>query len=380
MIAMRSTWAVMLLCFVASCARDSAPLNGVPVWTIDAKPLMEISTDDSLETIGNVSGVARFADGHIAVGDQSNSTIKFYDANGKFIRNVGRAGSGPGEFGMLGALLHCGDTLFAHDYSNGTFTLVSADAQFGRRVSIALPDSVKSTNRTVCNGDGKFLTAGWDIQKQDMETPGPTRGPIPFWVSDASGKFAAALGTHEGPEKWISISGEGSFIGPRPLGKETVMALGTTRAYIGTADSGTVNVYSVDGKALVPLQIATAVSQVTSADIEAFKMRDTIAMTANFREWWISTMKQMKFPNTLPAYSALLVDSDENVWVRSFPAAGAREVNWWVFSEGGAPVATMQLPSAFNVTEIGAGYIAGVDTNPATGKQSVLVMSWRRPK
>lgn len=378
---MRKICTVLLTCFAVACGHDSAQLSGAATWSVDPKPLLEISTDDSVETIGNVNGVARFSDGRIAVGDQANSVIKFYDANGKFVRNVGRAGSGPGEFGMLGEVLHCGESLYAHDFSNQTFTLVSADGNLGRRVSIALPDSVRSTNRSVCNAEGKFLTAGWDAEKQDLEKTGPARGPIPFWISDATGKFAAALGLHEGPEKWLSVSEDGIvMIGPRPLGKETLIALGKTRAYIGTADSGMISAYALDGTALPPLRLAARAAPATDADIEAFKLRDTIAMAPARREWWLNMMKEMKFPSTLPAYSALLVDNNENVWVRSFPAAAAAQVDWTIFSEAGTPVAKIQLPSTLKVTEVGADYVAGVDANPLTGKQRVLVLALMRAK
>lgn len=376
---MRKICAVLVASFLLACPRDSTQEGATSAWSVDARPLLEIDTDDSLETIGNVNGVARMSDGRVAVGDQSNSVIRSYDATGKFIRSVGRAGSGPGEFEMFGEMLHCGDSLYAHDFSNQSFSVVSADGAFGRRVSIALPDPVRSTNRTVCSADGKFLTAGWDIEKQGMEKCGPTRGPIPFWISDGAGQFVASLGVNTSSEKWIAVTtGDMVVVGPRPLGKETFIALGKTKAYIGTADSGFINVYALDGTVLPSLRIVAPTPAVTSSDIEAFKLRDTIGTPAEYREMWLERMKEMKYPDKLPAYSALLVDTEENVWVRSYPSAAASEVTWSVFSEAGSPIAKIQLPRSLSVYEIGSTYIAGVDANPDTGKQRVLVLALRR--
>lgn len=379
--ATRTLCVFLLLSLVCSCARDPVQSNAIATWTVDAKPLLEIATDDSVVTIGNANGVVRWHDGSVAVGDQSNASIMFYDSTGKFIKSVGRLGGGPGEFGMLGEVLHCGDSLYAHDFETRAFTLVSSDGNFGRRVSIVLPDSVRSTNSSVCNADGKFLTAGWDAEKEGTDKTGPSRGPIPFWLSDAAGGFVASLGTHMGPEKWTHVFPNGIVIvNQRPLGRETLIALGRSRAYIGTADSGTINVFALDGEVLPPLRIRHTETPITSADIDAYNNIDTIGLGPEGREQWKDLMKQMKYPATAPAYSALVVDNDENLWVRAFPAANATDVEWSVYRESGAPAASLRLPSNFAVKEVGADYIAGIDTDPVTGHRLVLILSLHRAK
>lgn len=371
---------LMLISIVAaSCTKDAASSADVPEWKVDSVPLVEIATDDTLETIGNVTGVARLRDGRVAVADQSNSVIKIYDSTGTFLRNVGRAGSGPGEFEMLGDMRQCGDSLYAHDYAKDDFALVTADGVFGRRVKIVPPDSTFVSPSSVCNAKGQFIVAGWQAQMRDSEKAGPLRGPAPLWISDATGKLIAALGTHQSSELWQSEIGDGIIVvGPRPLGKETMIALGSTKAYVGTADSSSVAVYDFKGVALPPLATASTTRRTTAADISAFELRDTIALSAANRVVWVNQRKNMKYPEVLPAYSALLVDGDDNVWIRAFPNSDVDDVAWQVFSESGAPVATVRLPVTLRVTEVRSDHLAGILSDPVTGRQRVVVMRLRR--
>lgn len=48
--------------------------------------------------LGKPDGIALLPDGRLFVTDQSPTAIRLYDATGKFVRDVGREGSGPGEY------------------------------------------------------------------------------------------------------------------------------------------------------------------------------------------------------------------------------------------------------------------------------------------
>ncbi len=71
-------------------------------------------------------GVLRFPqtvaigpDGLVYVGDQSSSVVQVFDATGKFVREVGRAGVRPGELGSVGAIAVAADnTLFVAEGTN----------------------------------------------------------------------------------------------------------------------------------------------------------------------------------------------------------------------------------------------------------------------
>jgi hypothetical protein len=50
------------------------------------------------QDIHRVTGAALLDDGSLLVGVGTEPEVRFYDANGRFIRRIGRQGGGPGEF------------------------------------------------------------------------------------------------------------------------------------------------------------------------------------------------------------------------------------------------------------------------------------------
>jgi len=77
------------------------------------KPLLQIGgAADGPSGFAFIKGVVRLSDGSIAVANQRPSEIRIFDASGRFVRSLGRNGTGPGEFNrVLFRLLRSGDTL-----------------------------------------------------------------------------------------------------------------------------------------------------------------------------------------------------------------------------------------------------------------------------
>jgi hypothetical protein len=66
-------------------------------------------------------------------------------------------------------------------------------------------------------------------------------------------------------------------------------------------------------------------------------------------------------PETLPAFSNILVDSDERLWVQEYvPSYESRAPIWWVFDVDGGFIARATLPNRFTPHHIGTDYVLGV--------------------
>ncbi len=101
--------------------------------------------------------------------------------------------------------------------------------------------------------------------------------------------------------------------------------------------------------------------------------QDAVTQQETRRIWELDTP-----PSTLPAYDAMMVDSDDHLWVRNHPSAGNDSTPWIVFSPNGSHVATVVLPNSLSVHDIGADYIAGIVRDPESGRHAVVVMSLNR--
>jgi len=65
--------------------------------------------------------------GAIYVTQGQEQEIRVYDAQGKYVRTIGRQGGGPGEFTGLGSIGFVGDTLYTMDFRQRRITLYRAD-------------------------------------------------------------------------------------------------------------------------------------------------------------------------------------------------------------------------------------------------------------
>ena len=61
----------------------------------------------------------------------------------------------------------------------------------------------------------------------------------------------------------------------------------------------------------------------------------------------------------LPSTRDLIVVSDDNLWVQHYPRAWSKTVGWTVFSADDTMRATVLLPTALEVHEIGCDYVLG---------------------
>jgi hypothetical protein len=102
--------AAAALAFAAGCGApaegDLVPdwALGVPARTLAVVDSIGLEMGDSSYVFGQIAGVAWTPDGEIAVLDLKRCTILFYDADGNYVRSLGRQGSGPGEFLLPSAM------------------------------------------------------------------------------------------------------------------------------------------------------------------------------------------------------------------------------------------------------------------------------------
>ena len=80
----------------------------------------------------------------------------------------------------------------------------------------------------------------------------------------------------------------------------------------------------------------------------------------------------------MPAYTAALVDRDDNLWVRAFPRTTENLVRWVVFDSGGKEIGAVDLPATLEAFDIGHDWVLGIETRLADGGQQVRMYRFRR--
>ncbi|MCZ6507368.1 MAG: 6-bladed beta-propeller [Acidobacteria bacterium] len=104
---------------------------------------------DEWETFGQIGGTAFDAAGNLYVFDRQGNRITMVDREGGFVREIGQAGEGPGEFRIAVQFTVMRDgRLVVADMGHRSYQLFDADGEFERMVSM---------------GDGGGMIRGGDL-------------------------------------------------------------------------------------------------------------------------------------------------------------------------------------------------------------------------
>ena len=77
-----------------------------------------------------------------------------------------------------------------------------------------------------------------------------------------------------------------------------------------------------------------------------------------------SALTDVVFPETIPPYIQLLVDSEDHLWVRHYKIRGTAGPELWsVFSPEGFLLGTLETPEQLQVRQIGRDFLLGIWTD-----------------
>jgi 6-bladed beta-propeller len=353
--------ALLTLSLVLASAAPLRAQSSSHVRSVDQKPMLDLGGNDadSMSDFTTIAGATRLRDGTVIVADQMRYTVRVFDARGNFLRTMGRKGEGPGEYSaIIRNMYRCGDSLFVIQWNRNT-SVFSGAGKFGRMFRFDASAKGQESYATACNRDRLWASYGWD--HTHVTRPGSFRTSVPAWVNNPDGTVRSSLGNLPGSERFPMFrDGRVGGDGPLPLGKQTVLAIGRTRVYVGTEDSAAVAMYGLDGQLQGSIRVGGAIAPVTKADIAHFIERDTAGKSPPDQKSELLSLKtDVEWPKMMPAYRALMVDSEDDLWVQAYPVAGQAFATWNIFSASGQRVTTVQLPLDFEINEIGADYLIG---------------------
>ncbi len=328
-------------------------------WVVEAMPSLQLGAveGDTPESFARVVDAVRLADGTIVVADGGNFQLRFFDADGRFLRSVGREGEGPGEFAGITQLATCGaDSVIAWDPWLRRASFFDLRGEYVRGLALEGPPPSGSVyGRWGCGSGGEVVLMGWP--RSDGIPEGLHRPPVPVALADLEdGRITVDLGEFPGDDRYGTPGGSG----PAPLGRRTLLAMGRGLAYVGTGDSYEVRGYGMDGALAVLIRRSTAVFPVTREDLARYRedeLRDVSDPNRRrSRERWL---EELEFPPTFPAYAAFRADPEGRLWVQRYPRPGELGTEWAVFGVEGEWLGDVVMPLGLEVFEIGRDYVLG---------------------
>jgi hypothetical protein len=409
---------------VLPAGRDSAGIRIVTsdapttTWTVDSAPSIVIADDGTPATkkavFGRIVGAARTRDGGIVVVDQKEIEIRYFDAQGRFVRAAARKGDGPGEFQRPMGLLRVSDGYLVTDL-RGRNAVYDDDGKLVREVSILMTSPFATLGNGLLLAQGGFADAGEAWTFVGAGSSGEAFVPSP------GGGFSAAGVTFTPPPppvaKTVVVDSEpittyqrdgakGDTVGVFPTlmrgGDSTtwtrlrfapagLFAAAGTRFYSAFGSRAEVTVR--EGKQVLAIaRWPVPTAAVGKAERDEIRRIELITSTGGSfpepeRSAHIAEVEAELLPDSLPRFAEMRADPDGNVWLRRYQVAEGLShpwvrpkrapEEWHVLTPDGVWLATVKTPADVRVLEIGTDYIIGV-ARDADDVESVRQYSLRR--
>ncbi len=367
----------------AAAVRDSAGIqivenpapatDALSTWALGNAPATDIGVLDGPPEyqLDEVTSAVRLSDGRIVIANNGSKELRFFDAEGRYLRSAGGAGEGPGEFQTIRGLYRLpGDSLLVWDARSKRVSVIGPHGEFARSFQPEGPTGMFPEIAAVL-GDGSFyLGAGFDPARMAGLPDGELRDSVHFVRYDRTGAVVDTIGPLLGDEQFL-LKTDNSFSFARPVfGRSLEIAAGPEHLYAGTTDEFQITQMSPAGAHERIIRMAHEPYTVTEDDLERYWENRSLTfsdapadMRAMLERQAQEERERLPHRPTLPAYAGLHVDAEGHLWVRNTQPPGEQASVWSVFAPDGRWTAAAETPHRFRVTDIGSDWVLGVATD-----------------
>jgi len=344
-------------------SRYAAPwvLGNEPGWTVGEQD------GDSDYLLDRVVGAMRLPDGNILIANGGSNQLRFYDSSGRFVRAEGREGEGPGEFEYMRALGACragGFVAFDLNWQSNAYTVAG---EFIEKTVFRAPEGVTPYNLS-CDAHGHVVLLGWGRAAIEGPQIGFYQAYDRLLLVDKDGGVQGDYGQRLVSER-IGTSG-GSR--PHPAGRATVFSLHADQLYVGSGERFEVEVRDLDNSLRSLLRGPTGDLRVTDA-VRSDYLNASLRAAAEDRHPAIrSQVEGWEWPENLPAFVEMVVDSEGVLWLRAFSLDADAPKVWSLMDPETGYIGDIELPERHSLLAVGADYLLMLATDDL-GVQRVVM-------
>lgn len=366
---------------------DSAGIEIVhstrPVWTAETAwrvqpvPRLEIGRMSGPDPylLDRVMGVTVLHDGVVVIAHRGDNTIRFYDADGTFVRQVGGQGGGPQEFRQLMGLVRHGDEIWGRQFGGEPTKVFDRTGTFLRPVTTEVPAGMRGIGVHGVFEDGSLLLGDWP--QAQVATPEP--------------RVATATLVRQAGDRLDTVGVVPAVrMLPFPGRPNGLYQEFSPRLTVAVAGDRFLHAFPEDYQITVR-DTAGAVRRIIRRDWDPAPVTDThIAeytesildlgaesggeVSPRLQEHRQTLVDAQVHPEHHPAFERLVVARTGHIWTeRPDPdhpktLAGSHQVRdtpttWDVFDPDGVWLGSVELPSRFLAYEFGDDYVAGLWKN-----------------
>ncbi len=298
---------------------------------------------------------------HTGLSGQEASNSEYDATSTLTYQQTGGEGEGPGEFQGLSALSrHLGDTMVVFDFRLRRMSFFESDGRFGFSWPVGQRTGTRGSPRLAgVTHDGTLYVRF--VRGMGSPNPGqPIRPPVVIFRYSGQGDVIDSLGAFPGLETVTLKLRSGAYIsGPVLFGRNTFVHAAGEHLYVAANDSYRVDLYT-DGVLDTSIRWPLELKKLLPNHIDDQRTeRLSGAGSGRVRQAVEEQYELTPFPEKWPAFSALVVDQQGNVWTaRSGPSS--QSTTWDVFDPTGRWLGPVRLPTGLRITDIGDDYVLGV--------------------
>jgi len=355
-----------------SVVRDSAGVtiaeNEMPVagsrlaWKVGAAPAVSIGTlaGEEAYQLFRISDALRLEDGRIVVVNRGSNELRVFDARGTHLASWGREGEGPGEFTGVSEIAEWpGDSIMAFDFNQRRITVFDTAGVLGRTLLLESTEEIVAPQFRAILPNGRLVVrAGATFTAGEVGT-GITRSDYMYATLSAEADDPVLLGAYPGTESFV-MAGEGFMsVSTHPFGRTTLVRMWGDRLVMSANDTYELRVVDAQGVLTNIIRRDHDAASPTQADLDAYYAERFADSPPEQRTQQMASVADMPLVGTYPAFSKVMADPLDNLWVQEYQRPGDEQVIWTVFGPDGSVLGLVETPTDLNVLEIGEDYILG---------------------
>lgn len=353
-------------------------------WTLTAEPSLRVPAS-ALE-LRRVTGLARLANGSVAVADAGLGAVLVVDGTGAVTRRIDARIVGR-PFRHLFWIAAAGDTILAFDLAEHRLVRVPPE---GAPTAVALR-TVARSSFTALRPLGVFASGSILAVSGGSSFPFP--GDEYDVVQDsavllryaANGRVRDTLGIVPWSESFGVATGSGRrkmlVPLPRPYGRATSAVAAGNLLYVGTGERFEVTVHDTTGRLVRVVRVPTVLDTLTAEAVDSYEARVRRRIEkgdSGLAERALAgALAHVPYPRTVPAYERVLAAPDGVIWVLDAAPLTRESVTWRVFDAEGRWLGVVAMPARLVVHEIGRDYVLGLWADD-DGDDEVRVYAVRR--
>lgn len=327
----------------------SAPVSGK--LHLDSVPRLDLGGAGALE-FDRISAIRLRGDGTIIVANSGSKELRLFDRTARFLKAIGRPGSGPGEYAEIARIdLLPGDSIAVFDPFGRRVSILTPDGRFVRSISLTPPFEGGGSPTSFAALDDGSLLVGYSVVRTMLPQPTAAYFGQRVFHYGTNGQLANTAGFPL-PESEHFVQQTPPAMGGVAywnLAFGRVLSLRDDGEALLTGDGSdwSVERRTVEGRAFEAHRLGLPLSPVTAADRAAFRAREVTAKTPQQRAIEERMVAEMPYPKTKPAYRRLEPGPAGQIWIEAYEREQDGATRWIRLDSATRSAADLRLPPRF---------------------------------